>query len=416
MAIDAAGTEAGRAVVAMPPPQRRGPEVTQDPALWWTATREALGQLVTTVAAQRIRAIAVDGTSASLLLCDAAGAPLAPALMYNDQRARAEAAAIAAVAPADSGAHGAGSALAKLLWLRAHTETAPARHALHQADWLTGQLTGCFGVSDYNNALKLGYDPRAETWPDWLAALDVPSAWLPRVLAPGSDIGPLRSDLAAELGLSSAVRVVAGTTDGVAAFLASGARTPGDAVTVLGSTLVIKLLATTPVFAPAYGVYSHRLGDLWLVGGASNSGGAVLQQYFSAAEMAALTPQLQPDAPTGLDYYPLPGPGERFPISDPQLAPRMTPRPTDDRIFFQGLLEGIADIETRAYALLERLGAGRATSIRSAGAGSRNPAWGRIRARRLDAPLLAADSDESAVGAARLAAGGLSARITEAGV
>ena len=76
--------------------------------------------------------------------------------------------------------------------------------------------------------------------------------------------------------------VVAGTTDGCAAFLASGASEAGDGVTSLGTTLTLKLLSATPVFAPQFGVYSHRIGDQWLAGGASNSGGGVLASLFSA--------------------------------------------------------------------------------------------------------------------------------------
>lgn len=39
---------------------------------------------------------------------------------------------------------------------------------LHHADWLTSLLTGRRDTSDWNNTLKLGYNPEAEQWPDWL--------------------------------------------------------------------------------------------------------------------------------------------------------------------------------------------------------------------------------------------------------
>ena len=75
--------------------------------------------------------------------------------------------------------------------------------------------------------------------------------------------------------------ICAGTTDGVASFIATRAAAPGDAVTSLGTTLVLKLLSDKPIFAPAQGVYSHRLGDRWLAGGASNTGGGALLAHFS---------------------------------------------------------------------------------------------------------------------------------------
>ena len=42
---------------------------------------------------------------------------------------------------------------------------------LHQADWLAGQLHGQWSVTDWNNALKLGVDPAAGCFPDWLQSL-----------------------------------------------------------------------------------------------------------------------------------------------------------------------------------------------------------------------------------------------------
>jgi sugar (pentulose or hexulose) kinase len=226
---------------------------------------------------------------------------------------------------------------------------------------------------------------------------------LPEVLVPGTVIGPIALAPADAFGLSPETLIVAGTTDGVAAFLATGAAAPGDAVTSLGSTLVVKQLAERPIFDAASGVYSHRLGDLWLAGGASNSGGAALARFFDAASIERLTPALQPDFATGLDYYPLPGTGERFPINDPAKPATVEPRPADDARFLQGLLEGIAGIEFLAYERLEALGAPPLLRVLSVGGGAANPAWSRIRARRLGVDVLPAGHTEAAFGAARLA-------------
>ena len=54
----------------------------------------------------------------------------------------------------------------------------------------------------------------------------------------------------------------------MAAFVAAGVQQPGEAVTSLGSTLAVKLLSDARVDDAATGVYSHRLGDTWLVGAA----------------------------------------------------------------------------------------------------------------------------------------------------
>lgn len=402
-AIDDEGTVLGRSAVLLPASQRHGEQHEQDPESWWTAVVEALRAQVCDVPARRTRALAVAGTSGTLLLTDAQGQPLGPALMYDDTRGRAHAAVLARLAPAASGAHGSGSSLTKLLYLAGQKPSARARHALHPADWIAGRLSGRFGVSDENNSLKLGYDPLRCEWPDWLRQTGLPREWLPEVVPAGTPLGPITRAAAQACGLPEDLIVVAGTTDSTAAFIATGAETPGEAVTSLGSTLVLKVLSEQPVFAPEYGVYSHRLGERWLAGGASNSGGAVLRRYFSQEQLDALTPALAPDRPTGLDYYPLTAAGERFPMCDPEWPPRLTPRPESDLVFFQAMLEGIAAIEQRGYRLLAELGAPHPVSVRSVGGGARNAAWTRMRQRRLNVPMIEPAQQDAAYGCAVLA-------------
>lgn len=403
VALDGSGSAVAQAAQAMAPPRRSGNAIDQDPAIWWLTVKETLVDLLDQLDPKSVCAIAVDGTSGTLLLTDAGGTPLGPGLMYNDTRAEAEASRIAAIAPATSGAIGASSALAKLLHLTAKEDAAKAAHALHQADWIAAKLAGRFGLSDQNNALKLGYDVVEQRWPSWLQTLGVLRELLPEVLVPGRVIGPMAKAQAKAFGLSPDVLIVAGTTDGVAAFLATGAVDVGDAVTSLGSTLVVKQLSDRPLFDAPSGVYSHRLGDLWLPGGASNSGGAALACHFDVDAIERLTPLLRADVPTGLDYYPLPGEGERFPISDPAKPSITEPRPADDAVFLQGLLEGIAKIEALAYQRLRALGGPPLKRVLTVGGGAANPAWTSIRQRTLGVDVITAETSEAAFGAARLA-------------
>ena len=402
-AIDANACIAGVASVALPPPRVNGPAIDQEPELWWQAALTAIGCLGARIDLGEVRRILVDGTSGTLLLIDTAGRPCSPGLMYNDARAAQQAARVAAIAPPDSGAHGASSALAKLLYLTDHAKVGDARHAVHQADWIAGRLSAHHGMSDEHNALKLGYDPVARTWPAWLDRLGAPRDLLPNVLVSGTAFAEIDPHIARTLGLSPSVQIAAGTSDGVAAFVATGADQAGDAVTSLGNTLVVKQLTTRPIFAADHGVYSHRLGERWLAGGASNSGGAALSMYFTTGEMDRLTQQLKPDEPTGLDYYPLPQPGERFPIADPAFAGRISPRPAEDYRFFQALLEGIASVERLAYQRLARLGAPPLRRVISVGGGAKNDAWISIRHRVLGIPVTVAEQAEASYGAALLA-------------
>lgn len=387
---------------ALPAPQRSGNMVEQAPEIWWAALTANLDQLANEFPLKSVEALALDGTSATLLCCDADGTPLSPALMYNDARAIEQSAQVDEVTPTGTAARGASASLAKLLWLIQQPACKSAQHAMHQADWLLGRLAGRFGVSDENNALKLGYDVVNSCWPAWLAKLDIAPSLLPDVVPAGYPIGTLTKDLCKRWGMSPCTRILSGTTDSTASFIATGAG-PGEAVTSLGSTLVLKILSDTPVFAPGHGVYSHRLGNSWLVGGASNSGGAVLQQYFSQEEITRFSGMLSADRPTGLDYYPLTAPGERFPVNQPDLQPRLAPRPDDDAQFFQGILEGIARIELQGYQKLIELGAPWPMVVISTGGGAANSAWRTIREQLLGIPVIAATHQEAAYGAALLA-------------
>lgn len=397
VAIDSANSDVARADTLM---AEAGPN-PRDPGVWWAATTKTLHALVHALDGHHIAAIAVDGTSGTLLPIDAKGKPLAHALMYNDVVTTPEAIAdIAAHAPETSAAHGPTSGLLKVIRLQ---DTEGTARIIHQADWIAGRLSGRFDISDENNALKTGYDPLERRWPDWLDKTAAKRALLPEVIEPGSVIGEITQEAADLFGLSRRTVIAAGTTDGCASFLATGAEAPGDAVTALGSTLVLKMLSDKPLFAPEYGLYSHRIGDRWLAGGASNSGGAVLAKYFSPEQMRDLSGDINPDAPLGYDYYPLAREGERFPINDPELQPRMEPRPLKDAQFLQALLEGVTAVEVLGYQRLKELGAPDLKSLRTVGGGAQNPTWTAIRQRVLPVPFLTPASHDAAAGTARLA-------------
>ncbi|MGF1536097.1 MAG: FGGY-family carbohydrate kinase [Elainellaceae cyanobacterium] len=352
----------------------------------------------------RLTAIAINGTSGTVLRCDRQGNSIGEPILYNDGRGKDVLDTIDEIAPAEHVVRSASSSLAKLLWWQRHDplDGLGSVYFLHQADWLSFLLHGQLGVSDYHNSLKLGYDVEALTYPKWLVALPH-TLVLPRVVPPGTPIAPVQAEIAERYGMPQSSLVCAGTTDSIAAFLASGAAQPGEAATSLGSTLVLKLLSPQRVEQSASGIYSHRWGDRWLVGGASNSGGAVLAKFFDAEAIAALSQQIHPETDSGLDYYPLLQPGERFPINDPELPPRLTPRPQTPALFLQGLLEGMARIEALGYEKLQALGAAPLKRVYSAGGGAKNSAWSTIRSRYLGVSVVEATHGEAAYGTARLA-------------
>jgi len=390
--------------------EARTPHLTQDPAnidaeKWWKTVRECLtmqGQALRTLGRDlsEISGIAVDGTSGTMVLTDTELRPTSPALMYNSKGFEAEAALIANHVSGPHITKGGNSALARAIRLKKLSPSKPS-HLMHQADFIAAKLTRVGGRSDFNNALKTGFDPGLEKWPDWIEHVFDP-ALLPVVHSPGVPLDKVAPDIARDFGLSAQTTVHAGTTDSIAAFLASAPLKSRVAVTSLGSTIAVKYLSPIRVDAPEIGLYSHRLGDLWLAGGASNSGGAVLKAHFRDDQLQTLSKAIDPAQSTGLDFYPLLDAGERFPVNDPDLAPRLEPRPQDDVAFLQAMLEGMARIEATCYRKIEALGAGYPETVYTAGGGSANAAWTGIRSRALGLEISVSKHTEASIGAARL--------------
>ena len=379
----------------------------RNPAFWWKSLESALDQLRIEAHEQwsQVAGISVDGTSGTMLALNSEQEPIGDALMYNDPVEDPHVLEqIRQYAPRESAAHGATSGLAKLMKLQ---EFHGCHRVLHQADWVLGKFIGEYRWSDENNSLKTGYDPIHREWPNWISQTKAQLELLPDPKEPGQVTGEIDQKIADRFGLARDIKIVSGTTDGCAAFLATGASEIGDGVTSLGSTLVVKILSDQPVFAPEYGIYSHRIGDQWLPGGASNTGGNVLTHFFSDEELLKLSKNINPETAVDLDYYPLLKPGERFPINDPAFPPRLEPKPTDDQTFLHGLLLGMSAVEALAYNRLNELGGPVLKSLRTVGGGSKNSVWTALRQKRIPVPMLNIASDQAAAGAARLAWKGL---------
>lgn len=405
--VDAAGTVVGTARATHPERSDSLEPGHADANDWWHAVATCLDEQMASLRAagfspMEIHAASVDGTSGSMVLVDEAVEPVTPGLMYNSSNFEQEAALIADVAPAGSITLGSSSALARMLRLQSYDPDRKANWLCHQADFILARLTGHAGFSDDNNALKTGFNPATNHWPEWLGKASVRTDLLPDVKRVGMPIGRISAAMAARFGFSPNMHLLSGTTDSIAAFLATGANRVGDAVTSLGTTLAIKLLSDMRIDDPAQGVYSHRLGDQWLVGGASNTGGGVLAHHFTPEQITTLSASIDPELASGLDYYPLLKPGERFPINDPAFPPRLTPRPNDDAMFLHGLLESIARIEKQGYDALAGLGAPPIGRLFTAGGGAQNPVWTAMRKRIVCPSMEKAANSEASVGTAFL--------------
>ena len=73
-AIDVGGTVLGQASIPLPAPLRSGRQVEQQASVWWSALSHTTARLGEQIPLRQVRAVAVDGTSGTLLLGDGDGA------------------------------------------------------------------------------------------------------------------------------------------------------------------------------------------------------------------------------------------------------------------------------------------------------------------------------------------------------
>jgi len=241
---DAAGRSLHVAQRASAPVYGAGGRVEQDAHAW----RDGLIALLEACAAEaRTRSIepacvAVTAQRSSVLPVDAAGAPLHPALMWQDTRGAALVQELAGSNAAVYGRTGLRistvfSAI-KMAWLRRHVPAVwRATHKLLGVqDWVLWLLTGRF-VTDHSLASRtnlLDLD-RREWAPDMLALFEVPRSMLCDLVPPGSIVGGLTPAVARRTGLDAGLPVVSAGGDQQCAALGLGLLSASHAVANAGT-------------------------------------------------------------------------------------------------------------------------------------------------------------------------------------
>lgn len=388
----------------------------QKAEIWWKAAVESISDTVDQLKKsghrpEEIQAIAVDGTSGTILPIDRSGRPLSNALMYNDNRAAGYVDEIRKYAAQHEQKLGlrfnASFSLPRILWLK---KERPALYEscwkiVHQTDYIVGMLCGEFGISDYSNSLKTGYDLIDEKWPSFFSDLDIEVSKLPEIIKPGGTIGKVSAAAAEKLGLSVSTLVVAGATDGYASALAAGACRVGDWASIIGTTLVLKGVSRDIVIDSAGAAYCHKLPTgAWLVGGASNVGGRCLNVRFSTERFLELNQTVDQLTPTGVLIYPLTAQGERYPFIDPNAREFILGDVSDERVLYTALMEGVGYAERLSYELLMKSGCEVGSEIYTTGGACKSEEWLRIRAGIMNRALKIPSTVDAAMGMVLIAA------------
>jgi erythritol kinase (D-erythritol 1-phosphate-forming) len=291
-------------------------------------------------AAQRadvpIDAIALTAQGDGCWLINGDGAPTGPAILWNDARAAA-----AVVGWMDDGtvqrafAHTgsttfAGLPSAILPWLREHEpeRIARAAAALTCGSFLFMKLSGTVAL-DVSDASAPWLDARTQGYaPEVLELLDLEwaRALLPPLRRATDAPGALTAEAARALGLRAGTPVVPAPYDIAATAIGAGAIAPGDACSILGTTLCTEVVVdrVDTSGAPSGFTIALGAGDLRLRAHPTLAGTEVLQWAArllgleGAAEIPALAARAAPGA-GGLVVLPYLSPaGERAPFLAPE--------------------------------------------------------------------------------------------------
>ncbi len=298
-----------------------------EPDQWWEALRRAIADAG---GLDDVAAISLGGQQHGMVVLDAAGRVIRPALLWNDTRSAAAATALVTEVGAASFAERTGSVpvasftITKLRWLadaEPHNAALVAAVALPH-DWLTWRLRG-FGpdnpvltelITDRSDASGTGYfDSRSNEYDRALLSLalrrDASGIVLPMVLAPnesrtagalvigvgagdnaaaGLGLGAHSGDVVVSIGTSGTVFAVTETVTSDASGTVAGFADASGAFLPLVATLNAARVLDS--IAQLLGVDHAELGRLALEA-QPGADGAVLQPYFEGER----TPNL-PDA------------------------------------------------------------------------------------------------------------------------
>ena len=398
----------------------------QDPEDWWRAVQAAAAELAGQApeAWRQLKAIGLSGQMHAFVALDAAGAIIRPAILWNDGRAAAEAAQLAAI-PGVAQLAGvlpmAGLTAPKALWLQSHEPENFARIAcvLLAKDYVRFRMTGerLTDVSDAAGTLWLDQARRAWS-PEMVAASGLRLDQLPRIVEGPAPAGTLAPAIARAWNLPDPPLLVGGGGDATLGAIGIGAVEDGDALISIGTSA--QYFITRDRYVPSgpggmIHAFAQGLPQRWSQTAALLNGASCLAWFaglFDGVEVGTLLREVEAGyaGPGGVMFLPYLA-GERTPHNDPQargLFAGLTLETTRAQMF-QAVLEGVGHALVDAQDCLRDAGA-EAEHVAIIGGGARSRFWVGLLASMLDKPLTLHDGAERgpAFGAARLARLGFS--------
>jgi len=367
----------------------------QDPDGWWSDLQAVSRDLLRQVKGGTVAAVSASGMGPCVVLTDARGRVLRPAILYGiDSRATNEIAELNERFGAGAILERSGSPLTtqsvgpKLAWVARHEPEVwkDATNVFTTSSFLAYRLTGATCL-DHSTASQWGplYDLRAGRWNAAWAEQVAPGLALPDLRWPADIVGRVTPEAAQATGLPEGIPVASGSLDTRMEAVAAGVRAPGDGMVMYGTSIF--LLAMVERADPDPHLWSTiglTPGSFAMAAGMATGG--ALTSWFrrlvgsGAPDFAALEEEAAGAVPGSGGLVVLPYfAGERTPLFDPDargLVIGLTVH-HDRGEFYRSLLEGVAYGVRHNLETLDAAGA-RPERLVAVGGGTRGLLWPRI--------------------------------------
>jgi xylulokinase len=394
----------------------------QDPAIWIEAAARVI-HILCTIATPA--GVGLTGQVPTLVLVDAKGAVVRPAMTWQDARATVEAERLAAEL-GNSLPHldidlpwSATQLPAKLAWIAAQ-EPEHLRadiRALQPKDFLGLRLTGN-PATDPWSAKGIARVPSGEPAETVLAAAGWTSTVVPPVMSPGMSRGLTTIDA---LGLPAGIPVSVGWSDALASMAAVGAMTAPTAFILTGTSDIVGMSATAVAMADD-GLFRipSGIGTTAVLYGPTQSSGASVAWAArllgeSVGRLSELAATADPaSTPTFVPYLS----GERAPLWDPSVRAVFAgvDAASGRAEFARAILRGVTLSAAHILDIAQRSTTSTLELVHLAGRAADDPFGLRLRLEALGMPIAVhPEPYVSALGAAMLGAAAANAGDLRAG-
>ena len=262
--------------------------VEQASNIWWDDIVKITRDLSEKVPLDQVRAVGISSMCPTVLPVSSNGEPLRPAILYGiDGRAVEEIEylnrALEASAPeCISTLFSSQSILPKLLWLK-NNEAEIFKHTsrfLSTSGFIVYKLTGAHTIDFFTASVGNLVDLKSLDWyREAFKASGINTDILPDLKWPGDVAGTVTSAASKETGLPEGIPVTVGSCDAAADAVVCGCVSPGNAAVSLGGTTICVACTDTPKQVPNLFVHTHVFPGLYVIGGATSSGGLLLEWF-----------------------------------------------------------------------------------------------------------------------------------------